>query len=183
MKAELAAARAADAERRAAADEEDRLRRHAELMALYDTMTPEEIQEYGQMRARIRNRIEDPFKDSPLRQQPLAPGPPRVYDLRGDPTAWQLPSPPPSPPPVEGPSHQPKTPPSAERHSNVHHDGPGCRCPACLTDIEVVNAAGQEITMSAVPVSRPVPNGIGPSVIQGTERVQEKPASPIPFPL
>ena len=92
LKAELAAARAADAERRAAADEEERLRRHADLMAFYDTMTPQEIQEYGQMRARIRSEERD--KDSPLRQ-PLAPGPPRVYDLRGDPSLWQLPSPPP----------------------------------------------------------------------------------------
>ena len=105
MKAELEAARAAaaerraaDAERRAAADKEDRLRRHADLMAMHDTMmTEEEIQDYVQVRARIRNMVDDPFKDSPSRQ-PLAPGPPRMYDLRGDPSAWQLPSPPPSPP-------------------------------------------------------------------------------------
>jgi hypothetical protein len=119
-----------------------------------------------------------PTKDSPIRQ-PLAPDPPCVYDLRGDPSSW-VPSPPPSPP------HQPKTPPSAERHANVHHDGSDCRCPACLTDIEVVNHAGEAIPMKALPVSQPVnhgPSPLGP-VVKGNERVQKKePASPIPFPV
>ena len=89
LKAELAAARAADEARWAAADEAERLRRHKELMDFYDTLTPEELQRHVQMRGRILN--EDWNKDSPLRQ-PLAPGPPRVYDLRGDPSSWQLPS-------------------------------------------------------------------------------------------
>jgi hypothetical protein len=84
LEAELKAAHEAA---RAAADEEERLRRHAELMALYDTMSPEELQAYVQAREHIRNT--DLFKDSPLRQ-PLAPGPPRVYDLRGDSSKWQL---------------------------------------------------------------------------------------------
>ena len=92
LKAQLEAARAADAARRAAADEAERLRRHADLMAFYDTLSPEELQAYVQARGRIRN--EEIFKDSPLRQ-PLAPGPPCVYDLRGDPSSWQLPSLPP----------------------------------------------------------------------------------------
>ena len=65
-------------------------------MDFYDTMTPEELQQYMQMQGRIRN--EERNKDFPLRQ-PLAPGLPRVYDLRGGPSSWQLPSPPPSPPP------------------------------------------------------------------------------------
>ena len=85
MKAELKVARAAEhAERRAAADEAERLRRHRELMDFYDTMTPEELQQYMQMQGRIRN--EERNKDSPLRQ-PLAPGPPCTYDLRGDPSS------------------------------------------------------------------------------------------------
>jgi hypothetical protein len=92
LAAQLEAARAADAARRAAAGEAERLRRHADLMAFYDTLSPEELHAYVQARGRIRN--EEIFKDSPLRQ-PLAPGAPRVYDLRGDPSSWQLPSLPP----------------------------------------------------------------------------------------
>ena len=62
-----------------------RLAKHRALMDLYDTMTPEEISAY------VRRRpFDDPLKDSPLRQ-PLAPGQPRVYNLRGDPATWQLP--------------------------------------------------------------------------------------------
>ena len=64
MKAELKVARAAEhAERRAAADEAERLRRHRELMDFYDTMTPEELQRYVQMQGRIRN--EERNKGSP----------------------------------------------------------------------------------------------------------------------
>jgi septal ring factor EnvC (AmiA/AmiB activator) len=85
-----------EAEQREAAEEE-RLKRHRELMAFYDTMSPQELQRYLQVRACVRN--EELFKDSPL-SQPIAPGPPRVYHLCGDPSTWDLPSPPPSPPPL-----------------------------------------------------------------------------------
>eukprot|EP00966_Prymnesium_polylepis_P166725 3853906-Prymnesium_polylepis.1 len=87
-RANLAAHRTAvkhKAEVQAADEERHRLAKHRALMDLYDTMTEEEISAYVR-----RRRFDDPFKDSPLRQ-PLAPGPPRVYNLRGDPATWQLP--------------------------------------------------------------------------------------------
>ena len=126
LKAELEAARAANAARRAAADEAERLRRHRELMDFYDTMTPEELQQYMQMQGRIRN--EERNKDSPLRQ-PLAPGLPRVYDFRGDPSSWQLPSPPPSPPPEPA---TPPPPPQPPPEPATPPTGPP-RCPVCGT--------------------------------------------------
>jgi hypothetical protein len=95
-------------------------------MDFYDTMTPEELQQYMQMQGRIRN--EERNKDSPLRQ-PLAPGLPRVYDLRGDPSSWQLPSPPPSPPPEPA---TPPPPPQPPPEPATPPTGPP-RCPVCGT--------------------------------------------------
>ena len=111
LKRAVADARVARAEaERAAEAERERIERHRELMALYDSMTPEELRLHVQTRARVRNQVL--FKDRPI-SQPLAPGPPRVYDMRGplppapppvmDPTGSWVgsrlpPSPPPSPP-------------------------------------------------------------------------------------
>ena len=83
-----AAARAAEFQARMAARAERfRLEKHGKLMAFYDSMTPEELREYLQARGRARQAQRD--KDSP--PPPLAPGPPRRYDMRG-------PLPPPPPP-------------------------------------------------------------------------------------
>ena len=77
-----------------------RLQRHRDLMVFYDTLTPEQLQVHLRVRARIRTA--ELFKDSPLRQ-PLAPGPPQVYDMRGPvgaPPRASTPMPPPPPPPA-----------------------------------------------------------------------------------
>lgn len=104
FRARRRAAAALEAEREAAR-EADRIRRHRELMAFYDTLSPDEMRRHLRIRAQL-NREQ---RDGPL-QQPLAAGPPRVYDLRGDPSQWQLPSPPPSPPDNQpGPSQPPPT--------------------------------------------------------------------------
>lgn len=91
-------------------DERFRLRRHRELMDFYDTLTPDELRVFVEERGRIRN--EELNKDRPF-SQPLAPGPPRSYDLRGDPSSWKLPSKPlpPSPPPSPPQSDPPPDPP------------------------------------------------------------------------
>jgi hypothetical protein len=100
--------------RQAAIDERFRLERHRRLMEFYDTMTPDELRDYLQAKGRARQAQGDKESPPPL----LAPGPPRTYDLRGDPSDWQLPSPPPPPPsppqpwPPSGPPSEP--PPSPE---------------------------------------------------------------------
>ena len=95
-----------------AIDERFRLERHRRLMEFYDTMSQEELRDYLQAQGRARSEVLD--RDRPIRQ-PLASGPPRTYSLRGDPSTWQLPSPPPSPPdsPVAvaaGPAARPAAP-------------------------------------------------------------------------
>ena len=159
LKAWLAAGRAADAERR----EADRLRRHKELMAFYDTMTPDELQRYLQMRGRVLN--EELFKDSPMRQ-PLAPGPPRVYDLRGDPSTWQLPSPPQDPQsPAPAPAPASKKPVTPRVPNLALRDG---RCPVCPFESVCVRSAGGVCTQNF------------PEDEEGEE--QEQPVSPICLP-
>jgi hypothetical protein len=91
-----------------ALEAQEREERHRISMEECDRMAAAKPQLSERSRALIAER--DKLRCS-LRQ-PLAPGPPLAYDLRGDPSTWQLPSPPPSPPGDPPPPPPPDAPPS-----------------------------------------------------------------------
>ena len=164
--AEWAAAREADKAARAAEAEQLRRERHRELMAFYDTLTPEQLEMHVRVRGRILN--EKLFKDSPLRQ-PLAPGAPRVYDLRGDSSTWELPSPPPSPPedPLNPPPQSSSPPPAQAPLSPPTPPTRPPRCPVCRALRNTGSPPGC------------VNGGVCTQIIEDEDESSEAPISPV----